>query len=172
MRGRGIGVVVAALMLGFAAPAFAAPPDWRAPNADNTLVIDTSKGRIVVEMQPEFAPMAVERVKKLTREHVYDGLLFHRVIDHFVAQTGNPNNRDGGGTSYPDLKTEFTFRLAETSAWVTVARGSDALYGLLGAVPFEAERTPRPGAALRGWGAYCPGAVGMGRQAPPDSANS
>ena len=65
----------------------------------NTLVIETSKGRIVVEMAPLLAPKAVERVKRLAREGVYDGLKFHRVIAGFVDQTGNPNNHDGGTSS-------------------------------------------------------------------------
>ena len=69
---------------------------WRALDPAQTLVIETTKGAIVVEMRPDFAPLAVERVKLLAREGVYDGLLFHRVVDRFVDQTGNPNNRDGG----------------------------------------------------------------------------
>src|SRR5258708_5693781 len=64
-------------------------PDWRPLDPTETLVIDTSKGRIVVEMAPTFAPLAVARVKQLARDGVYDGLLFHRVIEGFVDQTGN-----------------------------------------------------------------------------------
>lgn len=150
--------------------------DWRRLDPQNTLVIDTSKGRIVVEMRPEFAPLAVERVKRLAREGTYDGLLFHRVIEGFVDQTGNPNNRDGGASSYPDLPAEFTFRLPADGAQVIVVKRSDAVEGFVGATPFAgvsvAEQALAKDGRLRAWGAYCPGVVGMGRQADPDTANS
>ncbi len=169
---RAFGIAASALALAAAAPA---PSDWRPLDPDNTLVIDTSKGRVVVELRPEFAPKGVERIKLLAREGVYDGLLFHRVIDGFVAQTGNPNNKDGGVSAHPDLPPEFTFRVPEAAATVVVSR-SDAREGFVGATPFEAvsqgEQARGPDARLRGWGAYCPGVMGMGRQADPGSANS
>lgn len=153
----------------------AAAPDWRPLDPDNTLVISTTKGAVVVELRPEFAPQGVARIKLLAREGVYDGLQFHRVIDGFVAQTGNPNNRDGGVSSHPDLPPEFSFRVPPERATVVVSR-SDAREGFVGATPFqavsEAEQAQRPDPRIRGWGAYCTGVVGMGRQAAPGSANS
>ncbi|HEX5377776.1 MAG TPA: peptidylprolyl isomerase [Phenylobacterium sp.] len=154
----------------------AAPiPTWRPLDPADTLVIDTTKGRIVVEMTPAFAPLAVARVKLLAREGVYDGLQFHRVIDHFVDQTGNPNNRDGGTSTHPDLPPEFTFKLAP-GRLTPVRRSSDAQQGFVGASPVEAvsaqEASRAPGGELRAWGAYCPGVAGMGRQADPGTANS
>ena len=155
----------------------AAPPigDWRPLDPENTLVVETSRGRIVVEMRPEFAPQAVARVKLLAREKVYDGLLFHRVIDGFVAQTGNPNNRDGGTSAHPDLPEEFSFKLAPGAAVVAVER-SDGIEGFVGATPFagvsRAETARAADGRIRAWGAYCAGVVGMGRQADPGSANS
>ena len=86
---------------------------WYALNPARTLVIDTSKGRIVLDMRPDLAPAAVARIKQLAQEHVYDGLLFHRVIDHFVDQTGNPNNHDGGVSRHPDLAPEFFAKLTD-----------------------------------------------------------
>jgi len=161
--------VAAALTLSSAAMA----ADWRPFDPENTLIVDTSKGRIVVEMRPDFAPFAVARVKLLAREHVYDGLLFHRVIDHFVDQTGNPNNHDGGVSSHPDLVPEFTFRL-DPVAQPVVRAASDATDGFVGASPFEGEALSarRADGTVRAWGAYCPGVAGMGRQAAPGSANS
>jgi peptidylprolyl isomerase len=106
-------------------------PDWRALDPANTLVVETTKGRIVVEMRPEFAPLAVARVKQLAHDGVYDGLLFHRVIDGFVDQTGNPNNHDGGTSKYPDLSPEFSFRLPNGEASLVVRR-ADAVEGLGG----------------------------------------
>ena len=150
-------------------------PDWRPLDPDNTLVIETTKGRIVVEMRPEFAPLAVTRVKLLAREGVYDGLLFHRVIENFVDQTGNPNNHDGGVSAHPDLPAEFSFKIAP-EGFVKVRRASDAQEGLVGSSPIGAPAPAdgnRPAAnPIRAWGAYCPGVVGMGRQAAPDSGNS
>jgi peptidylprolyl isomerase len=152
-----------------------AEPDWRALDAANTLVIETTKGRIVVEMRPEFAPLAVERVKRLAREGVYDGLLFHRVIEGFVDQTGNPNNHDGGTSKYPDLPAEFSARLPDGAASVVVRRG-DAVEGFVGATPIvgvsAAEQALGTDHRLRAWGAYCEGVAGMGRQAGIDTANS
>ena len=163
-------VAVAALTIG-AAPA----PDWRPLDPENTLVIETTKGRIVVEMAPLVAPKAVERVKLLAREHVYDGLQFHRVLEGFVAQTGNPNNRDGGVSGHPDLPPEFQFRLPADAVSVVVSR-SDGQEGFVGATPVTTvspgEATRATDGRLRGWGAYCPGVAGMGRQADPGTANS
>jgi peptidylprolyl isomerase len=168
---RGLVTAAAAVLLMAAAP----EPDWRPLDPENTLVISTTKGQVVVELRPEFAPKGVERIKLLAREHVYDGLQFHRVIDGFVAQTGNPNNRDGGTSAHPDLPPEFSFRVDPAIATVVVDR-SDAREGFVGATPFQAvsagEQKSRADARLRGWGAYCPGVMGMGRQADPGTANS
>lgn len=169
-----IRTIAAALALSFALPVQAA--DWRALDPAETLVIETSKGIVVVEMRPDFAPRAVERVKLLAREGVYDGLQFHRVIENFVDQTGNPNNKDGGVSQHPDLPPEFMFRLPETTAAKVVVRASDSLAGFVGSAPFEAasDLEARRDAALgrRAWGAYCPGVAGMGRQAGEGTANS
>lgn len=156
-----IGVLLAAAAL--------AASDFRALDPENTLVIETSKGRVVVEMAPQMAPKAVERVKRLAREGVYDGLQFHRVIDGFVAQTGNPDNRDGGTSGHPDLPPEFQFRAPAEAVSIAVER-SDGVEGLLGSTPFAGVKMSD--GRIRGWGAYCPGVVGMGRQADPGTANS
>jgi len=150
--------------------------DWRELDPQNTLLIETSKGRIVVEMSPVLAPKAVERVKRLAHEGVYDGLLFHRVIEGFVDQTGNPNNHDGGTSAYPDLPAEFSVRLPPGTPLTTVVSRSDEIEGFVGTVSVAgvsvAEQSlgsdPRP----RVWGAYCDGVAGMGRQAGIDTANS
>jgi len=74
---------------------------------ENTLIIETTKGPIVIEMRPDLAPGHVERIKKLAREGFYDGVPFHRVIDGFMAQTGCPHGTGTGGSDYPNLKAEF-----------------------------------------------------------------
>ena len=74
---------------------------------ENTLVIETTKGRVVIAMRPDLAPGHVAHIKKLAREGFYDGIVFHRVIEGFMAQTGCPRGTGTGGSSYPDLKAEF-----------------------------------------------------------------
>jgi peptidylprolyl isomerase len=74
---------------------------------ENTLVIETTKGPVVIQMRPDLAPNHVEHIKKLAREGFYDGIVFHRVIDGFMAQTGDPNGTGTGGSRYPNLKQEF-----------------------------------------------------------------
>jgi peptidylprolyl isomerase len=159
-------------LLGAAKP----EPDWRPLDPAQTLVIDTSKGRIVVEMAPALAPLAVARVKRLAKEGVYDGLLFHRVIEGFVDQTGDPNNHDGGTSAYPDLPAEFSARLPADAPLAVVVRRSDGIEGFVGSVPVAgvsaAEQRLGGDHRPRVWGAYCDGVAGMGRQAGIDTANS
>ena len=98
--------VVAALFA--LAPALAQPLPANI-DKDNTLVIDTTKGRVVVKLRPDLAPNHVERIKQLARDGYYNNVPFHRVIDGFMAQTGDGQNFDGtGGSKYPNLKAEFT----------------------------------------------------------------
>jgi len=150
--------------------------DWRSLDPENTLVIDSSKGRMIIEMRPEMAPKAVERIKLLTREKIYDGLQFHRVIAKFVAQTGNPNNKDGGGTAYPNLPPEMMFKLPYQAVDVFASKSSDAATGFLGSVPMQSlpitDTISKSNGTLRSWGAHCSGVAGMGRNEPRDSANS
>lgn len=74
---------------------------------ENTLIIETTKGRVVIELRPDLAPQHVERIKTLAREGFYDGVPFHRVIEGFMAQTGCPNGTGTGGSDYPNLTAEF-----------------------------------------------------------------
>jgi len=93
-------------------------PDYEDP--ENTLVIETTKGNVVIEMRPDLAPNHVAHIKRLAREGAYDGVVFHRVIADFMAQTGdvkfgkkdgkdfNPARAGMGGSEKPDLKAEFS----------------------------------------------------------------
>lgn len=78
------------------------------PDLDNLLYIDLSTGRVVIEMLPKVAPQHVERIKTLARQKFYDGIVFHRVIDGFMAQTGDPTGTGMGGSKLPDLRAEFS----------------------------------------------------------------
>ena len=102
-----LGIVAAALspaMAQTAAPV-SAPT---APDLKNMLVLDLSTGgRVTIQMFPAVAPAHVERIKTLTRQGFYNGVVFHRVIDGFMAQTGDPKGTGQGGSELPDLKAEF-----------------------------------------------------------------
>src|SRR3954453_12533406 len=75
----------------------------------NAIVIDTTKGRIVFKLRTDLAPQHAERIKQLAREGYYNNVPFHRVMDGFMAQTGDGKNFNGtGGSKYPNLKAEFT----------------------------------------------------------------
>ena len=74
---------------------------------ENTLILDTTKGEVVIELLNEEAPEHVARIKELARESFYDGIIFHRVIDGFMAQGGDPTGTGMGGSKKPDLKAEF-----------------------------------------------------------------
>ncbi|ACA18803.1 peptidyl-prolyl cis-trans isomerase cyclophilin type [Methylobacterium sp. 4-46] len=73
----------------------------------NTLVMETTKGRVVIQLRPDLAPNHVERIRTLAEQGFYDGVPFHRVIDGFMAQTGDPTGTGTGGSDLPDLKAEF-----------------------------------------------------------------
>ena len=79
--------------------------DYKDP--ENTLIMETSKGTVVIECLPDLAPGHVKHIKELAREGFYDGVVFHRVIDGFMAQGGDPTGTGTGGSSKPNLKAEF-----------------------------------------------------------------
>ena len=100
-----LGLVVALMCV---VPAFAQPLP---PNLDkqNAIVIDTTKGRIVIKLRTDLAPKHAERIKQLAGDGFYNNVPFHRVMDGFMAQTGDGQNFNGtGGSKYPNLKAEFS----------------------------------------------------------------
>ena len=153
-----------------------AAPEWRTAPAENLLVIDTTKGRILVELTPEVAPLHVERIRLLARRGFYDGVLWHRVIDWFMAQTGDPLGNGEGQSPYPDLKAEFTFRREATMPFAAVAEPAGARVGFFHSLPVQTQ--PDSAFALtadgkvHAWGLYCPGVAGMARDEGNDTANS
>ncbi|MFD1332309.1 peptidylprolyl isomerase [Methylopila musalis] len=90
---------------------------------ENTLVIETTQGRVVVALRPDLAPTHVARVKELARQGFYDGVPFHRVIDGFMAQTGCPEGTGRGGSGQK-LKAEFS-KEKHTRGTVSAARAMD-----------------------------------------------
>ena len=98
--------VIAALVC--VAPAIAQPLPANL-DKQNAIVIDTTKGRIVIKLRTDLAPQHAERLKQLAREGFYNNVPFHRVMDGFMAQTGDGQNFNGtGGSKYPNLKQEFS----------------------------------------------------------------
>ncbi|MCO5129406.1 MAG: peptidylprolyl isomerase [Xanthobacteraceae bacterium] len=115
--------VVAALIC--AAPVLAQPLPANLDKA-NAIVIDTTKGRIVIQLRPDIAPMHAERIKQLARDGFYNNVPFHRVMDGFMAQTGDGQNFNGtGGSKYPNLKAEFS-KVPFTRGVVGMARRGDS----------------------------------------------
>jgi Peptidyl-prolyl cis-trans isomerase (rotamase) - cyclophilin family len=176
--------LLAAAVMALAAPAAAQAPtaaapaasDWRTPDPENLLVIDTNKGRVVVELLPEVAPAHVQRVKELTRAGFYDGRTFFRVIDQFMAQTGDPEDRGTGGSDKPDLVQEFQFRMGADSGFVQASDENVSQTGFIKSLPV---RTQSPmlmamtaDGKISAWPLYCPGVAAMARGAGDDSANS
>ena len=89
---------------------------------ENTLYMDLKNGQVVIQLFPDLAPKHVERVKKLAREHFYDGTPFHRVIEGFMAQGGDPTGTGTSGSKYPDLPAEFTTKKRFLRGTVGAAR--------------------------------------------------
>jgi cyclophilin family peptidyl-prolyl cis-trans isomerase len=113
-----------ALALFLAVPALAAtlPPGL---DPQNTVFLDTAYGRVIIRLRPELAPKHVERIKRLAREKFYDNAPFHRVIEGFMAQTGDGQRGDGtGGSKYPDLPAEFS-KVPFTRGVLGMARTQD-----------------------------------------------
>jgi peptidylprolyl isomerase len=150
--------------------------EWRTIPAENLLVIDTTKGRVLIELAPEAAPLHVERIKLLARKGFFDGLTWHRVIDWFMAQTGDPLGTGDGQSIYPDLKGEFTFRRDPSMSFTPVAAPMGAQVGFLHSLPIQTQSDAAFGLSsdgkAYGWGLYCPGVAGMARDTGEDTANS
>lgn len=168
-----------------ATPAYDFPADaWRDLDPENTLYIDTPHGMVVVEMAPEFAPNHVERMKTLARQRFYDFLIWHRVIDDFMAQGGgsraNPNHR----SDLPSMQAEFT---VQRGPEITISELQQRLINA-NEIPqmaqagfyngFHAGTQPIAQAMItasgqvNSWLLHCQGAAAMARTNDPNSAGS
>jgi cyclophilin family peptidyl-prolyl cis-trans isomerase len=113
------------------APTFALAPSFAfaqgQPKADpeNTLVIELKSGRVVIALRPDLAPKHVERIKMLARKGFYDGIVFHRVLDGFMAQTGDPTGTGMGGSDLGNLPAEFSRTERFVRGAVGMARTQD-----------------------------------------------
>ena len=159
-----------------AAPASPAV-EWRTLDPANTLLIETTKGRIIVEMRPDLAPLTVARIKALTRQGYYNGALFYRVIEGFAAQTG-----DKGAKTYrstlPNLKGEMTFALTPAMNYLSVGSSPGGDVGYIGSFPVTIATAPgatagQPPTSGRGNIVFCPGIAAMAHpDRQPNGGNS
>ena len=112
-------LMAAAILLGVRAASAQADP------LENVLLMDLKDGRVTIVLRPDLAPKHVERVKQLAREGFYDGIIFHRVIPDFMAQSGDPTGTGTGGSKYPDLPAEFSDTATFERGTVGAARAGD-----------------------------------------------
>lgn len=126
-------VLLCALLAGLSATAPAQAPQAPAERATPPAITDASNlwlldlstgGRVTIWLRPDVAPKMVERIKTLTRQHFYDGLTFHRVIDGFMAQGGDPKGDGTGGSTLPNVPSEFNY-LPHVRGAVSAARADD-----------------------------------------------
>jgi peptidylprolyl isomerase len=150
--------------------------DWRPLDPENAIIYETTKGRVIVELAPELAPGHVARIKELAREGFYNGLAFHRVIDTFMAQGGDPKGDGTGGSDKPNLRGEFNFRRGADTSFVRAIDRGGAVLGWVRTVPVTSqldllmERTTDKRVAA--WANHCPGVTSMARAEDENSANS
>lgn len=154
---------------------------WRTVDAENLMLIDTAYGVIGVELFPEIAPNHVGQVKALARDGFYNGVVFHRVIEKFMNQTGDGANGDGTGDSErPDIAAEFTFRRGEDmNVTLVSSRGSEQQQIATGfykglpvaSQPISQAILTRDG-KVAAFGLHCKGVTSMARTSEPNSANS
>ncbi len=166
-------------------PAYDFPEDaWRDLDPENTLYIDTPHGLVIVELAPEFAPNHVDRMKTLARQRFYDFLIWHRVIDGFMAQGGGSRANPNHGTDLPNLEAEFMTQ-----------RGPDIIVSELQERVVNAQQAPQMAQAgfyngfhagtqpiaqamitatgqVNSWLLHCQGAAAMARTSDPNSAGS
>ena len=166
----------AAVTTGFNAPDEA----WRELDPENTLYIDLEYGRVVLELYPEIAPLHVAQIKTLTRQGFYDYISFHRVIQGFMNQTGDPKGDGTGDSELPDINGEFTFRRPPSMPVTLVGArdqgGKEVGVGFYKALPVATQPSSQAMLTKDGkvaaFGLHCKGVTSMARTSDPNSANS
>jgi peptidylprolyl isomerase len=150
--------------------------DWKTLDPRDVVVIDTNKGRIFVELAPAVAPKTVEQIRNLVRQGFYDGQRFFRVIDDFMDQTGDPENKGTGGSKLPNVPPEFTFRRSAATPFALVSSANGVETGLVGPVPVTGQPIQLAAFtadnAVNAHAVFCSGVAGLARAGAPDSGNS
>lgn len=145
--------------------------DWRDLDLENTLYITTKYGVFVVELAPEFAPRHVEQVKALARQKFYDNITFHRVIDGFMNQTGDPRGDGTGDSELPDIQAEFMFRrstdMPVTMVGNELSKSGSVETGFYKSFPIASKPIGQAMLTKDGkvdaWGLHCKGTTSMAR---------
>jgi len=161
---------------------FVAPDEaWRTVDPENLLVIDTKYGDIAVELFPELAPKHVAQIKALAKKGFYDNVVFHRVIEGFMNQTGDGTNGDGTGDStLPNIEAEFSFRrgtdLPFTMVTAQKVGNGEIGVGFYKSLPIASQPTSQAmftkDGKVEAFGLHCKGVTSMARTSDPNSANS
>jgi cyclophilin family peptidyl-prolyl cis-trans isomerase len=152
------------------------PREWRRPDPEDLLVMRLPSGRVVMELDPAYAPLHVANIRTLVRERYFDGLAVVRVQDDFVAQWDDPEADDGGdpheirslGSAKATLAPEFTRPIASSLPWVRLPDGDVYAPEVGFSDDFPAARDP---AANETWLVHCYGTLAVSRDNPPDSGN-
>jgi peptidylprolyl isomerase len=150
--------------------------EWRRPDPEDLLVMRLPSGRIVMELDPSYAPLHVANIRTLVREHYFDGAAIVRVQDDFVAQWDDPEAVDGGdphkirslGRAKSTLPPEFTRSIARSLPWMSLPDGDIYAPEVGFTNDFPAARNP---AANETWLVHCYGTLAVGRNNPVDSGN-
>lgn len=141
---------------------------WRELDPENTVFLDMAEGRVVIELNPLFAPATVRQFKKLVQDRFYDGLAFYRVIDGFVAQGGDGSDL-GALSNLPLIDAEFEVEWNDEFPFVPV-QAPDMFAPETGLV--DGFAVARDTAANKTWLTHCPGVVAMARNDDPDSSRT
>lgn len=155
-----------------------APADaWRPVDPENTIYMDLPAGTVVIELRPDIAPAHAQRIRELTREGFYDGLRFHRVIEGFMAQGGDPVGDGTGGSDKPNVPGEFVRDSSEVEGFRVIGRDRIApRVGYIDGMPVGAQpeslRSFTTASRVELWPLHCPGVMSMARASDPNSANS
>ena len=152
------------------------PSEWRRPNAENLLVMRLPSGPVVMELDPDYAPLHVANIRTLVREHYFDGLAIVRVQDDFVAQWDDPQADDGGdpkkvrplGEAQATLPPEFTRSVTPSLPWVRLPDGDVYAPEVGFTRDFPAARDP---GRRETWLVHCYGTLAVARDDAPDSGN-
>ena len=169
---------LAAIGLAFAlsAPIGAASAEddtWVPIDPDNTLYVELQDGTVVIALMPDVAPGHVARLKDLAREGFYNDVVFHRVIDGFMAQGGDPTGTGTGGSQKPDLTAEFTFHASLEGVGIDERKNTVSIMGPAAVITEpESMQFVRPDGKVQSWMPHCPGITSMARSSNPNSANS
>lgn len=143
---------------------------------ENLVIINTTKGEIIIALEPRIAPNHVNRIRELVSESFYDGIIFHRVIDGFMDQTGDPTGTGVGSSTKPDLNGEFMYRRNEKSEFTFGNEKEGVVSGWVGVVPVttqtDALMSRTIDGSVKAWGKHCPAVTSMARSDDPNSANS